>query len=75
MHDRNLTRFCEVLDWGSKLMNVVRRVLFRFVSVLDTQISRNLAYHTKMYENLKVLRLINCVEEIAGLRMTNGGLV
>jgi hypothetical protein len=51
MHDRNLTNFYEVLNWGSKLINFVRRVLFRFVSVLDTQVYRNLAYHTKIYEN------------------------
>jgi len=51
MRDRNLTNFYEILDWGSKLMNVVRRVLFRFMSVLGTQIYRNLAYHTKMYEH------------------------
>jgi len=51
MRGSNLTKFYEILDWGSKLMNVMRRILFRFVSVLDTQICRNLAYHTKTYEN------------------------
>jgi hypothetical protein len=51
MHHRNLTNFYEVLYWGAKLMNVARRVLFRFVSALDTQGSQNLAYHIKMDGN------------------------